>query len=135
LRLGAPCQVASENWREDRRTPHRVARKSAVTACGLEHATVSLAAVRFKITRHSGFSAPEDALELLVQRLGPRREEVSFAKVGGEIWATLQSDAPVSMTHDERSDIGRRAVLDVVREVCDGMSGLKSDWFAVSPER
>jgi hypothetical protein len=94
-----------------------------------------LPSVRFKITRHSGFSAPADALELLAQRLGARREDVSFAMVGGEIWATLQTDAPVSMTHDERSDIGRRMVLDVVREVCDGLSGLKSDWFAVSPER
>jgi hypothetical protein len=25
--------------------------------------------------------------------------------------------------------------LDVVREACDGIAGLKSDWFAVSPER
>lgn len=91
--------------------------------------------MRFKITRHSGFTQPDDALELLAQRLGARREDVSFAKVGPEIWATLQSDAPVSMTHDERSDIGRRTVLDVVCDVCDGMPGLKSDWFAVSPER
>jgi hypothetical protein len=91
--------------------------------------------MRFKITRHSGHSPPEDALELLTQRLGARRDEVSFAKVGVQIWATWQADAPVSMTHDERADIGRRAVLDVVCDVCDGVPGLTSDWFAVSPER
>ena len=38
------------------------------------------------------------------------------------------------MTRDERIEIGRRAVLDVVRETCDGSPELKSDWFAVSPE-
>jgi hypothetical protein len=91
--------------------------------------------MRFKITRHSGHTLPEDALELLTQRLGARRDEVSFAKVGAQIWATWQADAPVSMTHDERADIGRRAVLEVVCDVCDGVPGLMSDWFAVSPER
>ncbi len=70
-----------------------------------------------------------------MQRLGARREEVAFAKVGAEIRATTGEDAPVSMTRDERADIGRRAVLQVVREVCDGAPGLSSDWFAVSSER
>lgn len=91
--------------------------------------------MRFKITYHSGHNPPENALDLLAQRLGPRREEVSFIKVGAEIWATVDVDAPVSVTHDERADIGRRAVLDVVREVCDGTGELNSDWFAVSSGR
>jgi hypothetical protein len=91
--------------------------------------------MRFKITHHSGFPAPPDALEQLLQRLGPRRESIAFAKVGGEIWSTLEVDAPVSMTHDERADIGRQAVLSVVREICDGAAELQSDWFAVSSER
>jgi hypothetical protein len=38
------------------------------------------------------------------------------------------------VTRDERIEIGRRAVLDVVRDVCDAAPELKSDWFAVSPE-
>ncbi|MGA2453525.1 MAG: hypothetical protein ABSG93_08395 [Solirubrobacteraceae bacterium] len=88
--------------------------------------------MRFKITRHSGYTPPEDALDLLLQRLGAHRESVSFAKVGAEIWATVEADAPVSMTQDERADIGRRTVLGVVNEVCEGAPGLKSDWFAVS---
>jgi hypothetical protein len=78
---------------------------------------------------------PDDAIELLLQRLGPNRDQASFAKVGAEIWVTLEADAPVSMTHDERADIGRRAVLEVVRDVCDGAAELRSDWYAVSSER
>jgi hypothetical protein len=78
---------------------------------------------------------PADAVDLLLQRLGPSRDRVSFAKVGAEIWVTLEADTPVSMTHDERADIGRRAVLEVVRDVCDGAPELRSDWYAVSSER
>jgi hypothetical protein len=88
--------------------------------------------VQFKITPHSGYAPPVDALDLLWARLGVRREEVSFARMGAEIMATTGEDAPVSMTRDERAEIGRRAVLDVVRDVCDGAPELRSDWFAVS---
>jgi hypothetical protein len=91
--------------------------------------------VRFKITRHSGFSPPEDALEQLLQRLGVYREGARFSKVGEEIWANVETEAPVSMTQDERVDIGRRAVLKLVREACEAAPGLESDWFAVGSER
>jgi hypothetical protein len=91
--------------------------------------------MRFKITFHSGHKPPANALDLLAPRLGARREEVAFVRVGAEIWATVEADAPVSMTQDERADIGRRAVLDVVREVCEGAPDLNSDWFAVSSGR
>ena len=74
-------------------------------------------------------------MEQLASRLGPRREEVAFSKVGNEIWAVLESEPPVSMTQDERADIGRRAVLEVVRDVCDAAPELESDWFAVSSGR
>lgn len=90
--------------------------------------------MRFRITRHSGFSPPEEAPELLLQALGPQRDGARFSKVGAEIWANVESDAPVAMTHDERVDIGRRAVLEMVREVCEGTPGLNSDWFAVGSE-
>jgi hypothetical protein len=95
-------------------------------------AAVSLPPVRFKITRHSGYRPPDEALDLLLTQLGSQREGVTFAKVGAEIWATFEADAPVSMTRDERADSGRRAVLSVVRAACDGAPGLNSDWFAVS---
>jgi hypothetical protein len=91
--------------------------------------------VRFRITHHSGFAAPADALDLLCERLGPRREDIWFTKVGDQISAVTEEDAQVSMTRDERLEIGRRTVLDVVCDACDGAPGLKSDWFAVSPER
>jgi hypothetical protein len=91
--------------------------------------------VQFRITHHSGFAAPADALDLLCARLGAQRDGVSFAKVGKQVSVVTQEDAPVSMTSDERLEIGRRAVLDLVRDVCDGAPELESDWFAVSPER
>jgi len=91
--------------------------------------------VKFRITVHSGFDAPADALELLWQRLGPRREETRFAKGGAEITATWGEDAPVSMERAERAVIGRRAVLDIVREICERSPELQSDWFAIGPGR
>ncbi len=90
--------------------------------------------MRFRITHHSGFAAPADALDLLSARAGASRNGVSFAKIGQYIRAMTSEDAPVSMTRDERIEIGRRAVLDVVREVCESSTELQSDWFAVSPE-
>jgi hypothetical protein len=91
--------------------------------------------VQFKITRHSGFAPPAEALDLLCARLGARRDGVAFAKLGNEIRAVTEDDAPVSTTRDERLEIGRVAVLELVCDVCEGAPELKSDWFAVSPER
>lgn len=90
--------------------------------------------MRFRITHHSGFAAPADALDLLSARVGASRNGVSFAKIGQYIRAMTPEDAPVSMTRDERIEIGRRAVLDVVCDVCESSTELQSDWFAVSPE-
>jgi hypothetical protein len=72
---------------------------------------------------------------LLSERVGHRREDVSFAHVGTEIRASLDHDDPVAMTSDERTDVGRRAVLEILAEVCDRAPELKLDWFAVSPAR
>ncbi len=47
----------------------------------------------------------------------------------------LRDDTPVSMESDEREEIGRRVVLDIVREVCDAAPQLNLDWFAVSALR
>jgi hypothetical protein len=87
--------------------------------------------VQFRITPHSTYAPPADALDLLWQRLSPKYEDVSFARVGAEIRATTNEDAPVSMTRDERAEIGRRAVLAVLRDVCEGAPELSSDWYAV----
>jgi hypothetical protein len=90
--------------------------------------------VQFRITPHSAVAPPVDALDLLWQHLGSEREEMSFERLSSEITATMGADAPVSMTRDERIHIGRRAVLDVLREVCEEAPELRSDWFAVSSE-
>jgi hypothetical protein len=90
--------------------------------------------VQFRITPHSAFAPPVDALDLLWRHLGTERDEVSFERAGPEITATTGEDAPVSMTRDERIHIGRRAVLKVVCDVCAEAPELRSDWFAVSSE-
>jgi hypothetical protein len=77
---------------------------------------------------------PADALDQLWRHLGSEREEVCFERLSSEITATTDEDAPVSMTRDERVHIGRRAVLDIVRGVCEEAPELRSDWFAVSSE-
>jgi hypothetical protein len=91
--------------------------------------------VEFRITRHSGYPAPADALELLWQRLGASRDDTRFAKGDAEIRATWGQDAPVSMERDEREEIGRLAVLEIVRDACEQAPGLRTDWFAVSARR
>jgi hypothetical protein len=95
----------------------------------------TLARVNFRITRHSGSAAPENALALLWERLDARHEGVSFAREGTEIRARWGDDAPVSMERDEREEIGRGTVLAIVRGTCDGAPDLKYDWFAVSAYR
>jgi hypothetical protein len=91
--------------------------------------------VNFRITRHSGWSAPEDAIDLLWERLGRKREETSFAKGRAEIRATWGIDVPVAMERDEREQLGRIAILEIVRGVCEQAPELKADWFAVSAYR
>jgi hypothetical protein len=89
--------------------------------------------VTFRITHHSGHTPPPDALDVLLQRLGERRDEVSFSKSGAsEITAVWGGDVSSSMTHDEQVQFGRHLVLDMVRDVCDEMPPLDFDWFAVS---
>jgi len=70
---------------------------------------------------------------VLWQRLGAGHDGagVRFARVGAEIEARWEADVSVSMERDEREEIGRRAVLDIVCGVCEGVPELESDWFAV----
>jgi hypothetical protein len=91
--------------------------------------------VDFRITHHSGSAAPDDALDLLLQHLEATRGPVRFTRRGTEIRATLRGDAPVSMESDEREQIGRRLVLDIVREACETAPQLELEWFAVSVRR
>ncbi len=94
--------------------------------------------MKFRITSHTGFrgpTRPSDALELLAEQLGARRDDVSFARVGSEIVATWGEDVPSSMERDERAEIGRGVVFEIVRDVCERTPELRLDWFAVgSPQ-
>jgi hypothetical protein len=91
----------------------------------------------FRITHHSGFAAPADALDLLWQRLdGNRAGGARFAKANaGIIRAVWAEDVPLSMERCDREEVGRRVVLNIVCDICSRVPELKSDWFAVSPLR
>jgi hypothetical protein len=89
--------------------------------------------VVFRITHHSGYNAPPDALDLLLAQLGPRRDLVAFSKESEEeITAVWEADLSSSMTQDERTETGRRMILEIVRDVCEITPGLDVDWFAIS---
>ncbi|MHB8491565.1 MAG: hypothetical protein ACYDA6_05030 [Solirubrobacteraceae bacterium] len=93
--------------------------------------------MNFKITHHVGatHAAPPDALDVLAERIGPRRGDVVFRRSGSELLATWRGDAPISMTQDERLETGRRAVLEILLRACQSTPELNADWFAVSPRR
>lgn len=74
-------------------------------------------------------------MDLLTTRMGKRREDVRFARVGGELRANLDRDEPVAMTQDDRTEVGRREVLGIVADVCERAPELQLDWYAVSPSR
>jgi hypothetical protein len=89
--------------------------------------------VTFRITHHSGYNAPPDALDTLLVQLGPRRDTVAFSKDSDEeITAVWEADLSSSMTQDERTETGRRMILEIVRDVCDVTPALDVDWFAIS---
>ncbi len=88
--------------------------------------------MKFSITLHSRSGGPPDALDLLFEQLGPRRGGARFSRGAAEIRVSWDEDAPVSMERDERAEIGRIAVLEILGEVCDRTPGLKLDWYAVS---
>jgi hypothetical protein len=89
--------------------------------------------VTFRISRHSGSrAAPADALDLLWEQLGQRRDGTSFSRVGAEIRARWNEDAQARTGRDEIAEVGRAAVLEIISGVCEQSRELKSDWFAVS---
>jgi hypothetical protein len=87
--------------------------------------------VRFTIGVHTGHGAPGDAIERLARQLGPERDEARFTLSGGEIDASWGEDVPVSMASDERKEIGRLQLLELVEEACED-AGLSFDWYAIS---
>jgi hypothetical protein len=51
---------------------------------------------------------------------------------GDEIRATWGEADSDSATRGVRAEIGREAIVDLIREACERAPELKSDWFAVS---
>jgi hypothetical protein len=90
-----------------------------------------LAAVTFRITRHSGSASPDDAIELLWRALPARHEDAKFTKVGSEI-RVRWGDTQASSGREESAEVGRIAVLDIMRGVCERTPDLDPAWFAVS---
>ena len=88
----------------------------------------------FRITHHSGYNAPLDALDTLLEQLGPRRDTVAFSKEADDEMITVvwEGDLSSSMAQDELTETGRRMILDIVRDVCEVTPGLDVDWFAIS---
>jgi hypothetical protein len=94
--------------------------------------------MEFRIMLHSGLSsraAPPEAMELLWQHLEPsvqsNEDDVSLARVGAQIWVTWGPDVSSSPDSRERFEIGRTAVADIVRSVCEDAPELDFGWFAV----
>jgi hypothetical protein len=71
-------------------------------------------------------------MELLLRRLGARREEVSFAMSGIEIRAMTEDSEGDAESREARVEAARRALFDLVDEVCRSAPELESVWFAVS---
>jgi len=65
----------------------------------------------------------------------PSAGEASFVRGRTEIRATWGIDIPVAMERDEREELGRIAILDIVRSACEQAPPLRSDWFAVGARR
>jgi hypothetical protein len=91
--------------------------------------------MRFAITIHSGHGAPPDALERLWQRLGPNRDEASFALGDGEIAAEWREDEGDLEARETRAAVAREQVLEILREVSEEAPELELDWFAITPAR
>lgn len=90
--------------------------------------------MRFKITRHRGHrGAPEDALDSLWDQISRRHEDVSFARRSSAIVATWQGELAAGSERNERAELGRLRVLEVLTDVCGQSPQLELGWYAVSP--
>jgi hypothetical protein len=71
-------------------------------------------------------------MELLLRRLGARRGELTFAMDGDAVTAISEAREAEASTRDERVEFERRAIVDLLVDVCENAPELESDWFAVS---
>jgi hypothetical protein len=72
-------------------------------------------------------------MDLLWHRLDLSRSDTSFFKAGTQITATWHLDSTPPVERDELIQLGRLAIVEVVRDVCRRAPELEFEWFAVSP--
>jgi|SRR5581483_1654749 len=95
-------------------------------------AAIHLRAMRFRITSHTGYDAPADAMDQLLASLSGHRSKGRFRKVGREIRVVWGSEDG-GWDRPERRELEREQVLDLIRERCREESSLSADWYAVGP--
>ncbi len=88
--------------------------------------------MRFKITYHTGYDAPADAMDQLLASLTERRAKGRFRKVGREIRVEWGADDG-GWDRPERRELEREELLHLLRETCRAGSALNADWYAVGP--
>jgi hypothetical protein len=90
--------------------------------------------MEFRITTHTGFGAPADAIDSLWPHLETADvDDASFAKGHDDIRANCGYDDASQADREEVMERERREVLEAVCEVCDRAPGLESDWYAIGP--
>ncbi len=90
--------------------------------------------MEFRITTHTGYGAPVDAIESLWSILQATSiEDASFAHGQGEIRATWGHDEGSRLTQEERVEPERRKLLEAICEACEETATLESDWYAIGP--
>ncbi len=88
--------------------------------------------MEFTITTHTGYDAPAGAIESLWDGLRATSvEDAAFAMGHGEIRATWGYDEASRAVLEELAEPNRRALLEVICELCDRTPGLESDWYAI----
>jgi hypothetical protein len=88
--------------------------------------------MEFRITTHTGYGAPADAIESPWACLRATSvEDATFARGHEEIRATWGYDEASRAIMEELVEPNRRALLEVVCELCDRTTGLESDWYAI----
>ncbi len=92
----------------------------------------NLGGMEFRITTHTGYGAPADAIESLWPHLqaGGVENEV-FAKRHDEIRANRGHNEASRAIREAHMDRERRAILEAVCEACDRTAELESDWYAI----
>jgi hypothetical protein len=91
--------------------------------------------MEFRITTHTAYGAPADAIASLWPHLETADvADGAFARGPEEQITASWGYGDASQTvREELMFRERREVLEAVCEVCDRAPGLESDWYAISP--